>query len=350
MKIYIKLGIMFSFITFLCFFNLNILKAEGAGCNNYRPYTYGDKKINLRLNMIDSGGDNTSADRIMDYTNSNGGGMFWNSANSGSLSKEQLKLNENGEGILKFRASALSEHYISGIFIKITVNGETVSKINDGFEVFWCEDVSDNSGHVDFELSADTEGFNQNDNIVLTLKAETGLKTSCFIDQGLVEGPLGHIGYGGRENCRTSKDFSVDVNIKAFEQASNATSSEEQEEVINNNLTINTTTTSKLNYGSIPGKTSLNAITAGESQKITCDNSLKSFISEIWKYFVIFGPILLIVMVSLDFFKALFSSDSDMLTKAGSNTVKRTISAIILLLLPLIIETILGFFGLELCI
>lgn len=101
---------------------------------------------------------------------------------------------------------------------------------------------------------------------------------------------------------------------------------------------------------SIPGKTSVNKITIGDSQKITCDNSLQSFISEIWKYFVIFGPILLIVMVSLDFFKALFSSDSDMLTKSGSNTVKRTISAIILLLLPLIIETILGFFGLELCI
>lgn len=100
----------------------------------------------------------------------------------------------------------------------------------------------------------------------------------------------------------------------------------------------------------IPKKTNINGIGIGDSQKIKCDDSLKSFISEIWKYFVIFGPILLIVMVSLDFFKALFSSDSDMLTKAGSNTVKRTISAIILLLLPLIIETILGFFGLELCI
>lgn len=102
----------------------------------------------------------------------------------------------------------------------------------------------------------------------------------------------------------------------------------------------------------IPKKTNINGIGIGDSQKITCDDddSLKSFIGETWKYFIIFGPILLIVMVSLDFFKALFSSDSDMLTKAGSNTVKRTISAIILLLLPLIIETILGFFGLELCI
>lgn len=116
--------------------------------------------------------------------------------------------------------------------------------------------------------------------------------------------------------------------------------------------TVNTTISASESDdgGNIPGKTSVNKITIGDSQKITCDNSLQSFISEIWKYFVIFGPILLIVMVSLDFFKALFSSDSDMLTKAGSNTVKRTISAIILLLLPLIIETILGFFGLELCI
>lgn len=86
------------------------------------------------------------------------------------------------------------------------------------------------------------------------------------------------------------------------------------------------------------------------SQKITCSNDLKGFINKIWKYFIIFGPILLIIMSTLDFFKAVFSSEPDMLNKAASNTVKRTLATIILLMLPLLLSTILDFFGLKLCL
>ena len=85
-------------------------------------------------------------------------------------------------------------------------------------------------------------------------------------------------------------------------------------------------------------------------QKIECGNTLKEFINKIWKYFIIFGPILLIIMSTLDFFKALFSSEPDMLNKAASNTVKRTLATIILLMLPLLLSTILDFFGLQLCL
>lgn len=92
------------------------------------------------------------------------------------------------------------------------------------------------------------------------------------------------------------------------------------------------------------------SIGAGESQKLECDESLSSFIKEIWKYFIIFAPILLIVMVTMDFFKALFSSDADLLKKASSNAIKRVVATVILLFLPLVISTILDFFGLELCL
>ena len=80
------------------------------------------------------------------------------------------------------------------------------------------------------------------------------------------------------------------------------------------------------------------------------DNSLSDFIGKYWKYFIIATPILLMVMITMDFFKALFSSDQDLIKKASNNAIKRVIAAILLLFLPLIISTILGFFGLELCI
>lgn len=91
-------------------------------------------------------------------------------------------------------------------------------------------------------------------------------------------------------------------------------------------------------------------INIGSSQEITCSNDLKGFINKIWKYFMILAPILLIIMSTLDFFKALFSSEPDMLNKAASNTVKRTLATIILLMLPLLLSTILDFFGLKLCL
>ena len=86
------------------------------------------------------------------------------------------------------------------------------------------------------------------------------------------------------------------------------------------------------------------------SQKITCSNDLKGFINKIWKYFIIFLLLLLIIMSTLDFFKAVFSSEQDMINKAASNTVKRTLATIILLMLPLLLSTILDFFGLKLCL
>lgn len=334
--------VLFSFIFVLFFLNINKVSAS---CVSNRVYTYEDKKITLILDLVDSGDDNTSAERIEENTGASGGGIFWGAGNSNSLAKEQLKLNEDGNGTLKFRASALTGHYVAGMYLKITVNGETITKINDGFDVFWCEKAGENDGHVDFTLTAKSQGFTNDDKIVFTLKAKTGMTSFCAALMGMNDRFL------TPDYCRTNKDFSVDINIKAFEQAASGETIEDQSDAFNNNLTINTTTSESSNNSNyIPAKTNLNGIGIGDSQKIKCDDSLKSFISEIWKYFVIFGPILLIVMVSLDFFKALFSSDSDMLTKAGSNTVKRTISAIILLLLPLIIETILGFFGLELCI
>ena len=65
---------------------------------------------------------------------------------------------------------------------------------------------------------------------------------------------------------------------------------------------------------------------------------------------MIIVPILLIVMITIDFFKALAKGDSDSIKKAGNNTIKRAISAVVLLALPALLGLIFSWFGLDLCV
>lgn len=78
--------------------------------------------------------------------------------------------------------------------------------------------------------------------------------------------------------------------------------------------------------------------------------SVRSIVGDYWKYIMVIAPVLLIVMLSLDFFKAMGSNDADAIKKAGTNTIKRTIAAVILLALPALLSFIFGLFGLDLCI
>lgn len=111
--------------------------------------------------------------------------------------------------------------------------------------------------------------------------------------------------------------------------------------------TKTTATTTKSGY--VPGKTSLTNFSIGDSQKIICDPDIQNFVKYAWKYALILAPILLIVMITVDFSKAIMSSNEDLLKKASSNAIKRTIATLLLLCLPLLLSTILDFFGLELC-
>lgn len=82
----------------------------------------------------------------------------------------------------------------------------------------------------------------------------------------------------------------------------------------------------------------------------TSCTEVSDLIHDYWKYVMVIVPILLIVMMTIDFFKALAKGDSDSIKKAGNNTVKRTIAAVVLLALPALLGLIFSWFGLELCI
>lgn len=81
----------------------------------------------------------------------------------------------------------------------------------------------------------------------------------------------------------------------------------------------------------------------------TCDQKkdLINFILSYWKYIVILAPILLIVMGTVDFLKALASSDADIMKKSTSNFMKRTIATILVLILPGLLRVVFGLLGLS---
>lgn len=77
--------------------------------------------------------------------------------------------------------------------------------------------------------------------------------------------------------------------------------------------------------------------------------AVSQLFDEYWPYVMITVPIVLIVMIALDFFKAMVSNDADAIKKSGTNTVKRTIAAVLLLALPAIVDLVLGYFGIDFC-
>lgn len=95
-------------------------------------------------------------------------------------------------------------------------------------------------------------------------------------------------------------------------------------------------------------KTNTNGDVIIETQNSCTDVS--NIIHEYWSYVMVIVPVLLIIVMSIDFFKAMASNDADAIKKAGTNTFKRVLAAVILLALPVLLNTIFKWFGLKLCI
>ncbi len=67
-----------------------------------------------------------------------------------------------------------------------------------------------------------------------------------------------------------------------------------------------------------------------------------NFIKGIFRLIMIFAPILLIIFGSLDFAKATLASDEQALKKSGTDFGKRAIATVLLIILPLIINLLIG--------
>ena len=79
-------------------------------------------------------------------------------------------------------------------------------------------------------------------------------------------------------------------------------------------------------------------------------NDIINIIDEYWKYVLFLVPVLLILLLTFDFTKAVVASDADQLKKSANSALKRTIATVVLLMLPFLLSMILGWFGIDLCI
>ena len=70
------------------------------------------------------------------------------------------------------------------------------------------------------------------------------------------------------------------------------------------------------------------------------DEDLKIIIKIVLKWIQIGAPILLILLVTVDFGQAVISNDNDAIKKATSKAIKRTIAALALFFIPLIVRVL----------
>lgn len=96
--------------------------------------------------------------------------------------------------------------------------------------------------------------------------------------------------------------------------------------------------------------TKKNAGLTGKMEKQTeCDEEIQKLIDKYWKWLTILAPVALILLITIDFLKAVVASDENQLSKSANNALKRTIAVVVLLVLPALLKMILGWFGLNLC-
>ena len=74
-------------------------------------------------------------------------------------------------------------------------------------------------------------------------------------------------------------------------------------------------------------------------------DSVAWFLVKILNYLKLLGPLMVLVLSSLDFAKAILTSDDESLKKAQSSLITRLILAALLFVLPTLIEVILDIFG-----
>ena len=87
----------------------------------------------------------------------------------------------------------------------------------------------------------------------------------------------------------------------------------------------------------------------GQSDSISCDGLLTQegldIIKEVLNWIRILAPILVVLLVALDFASAVMSSDNDALNKASKKIIPRLIAVALLFFVPTIVRAILSMDG-----
>lgn len=77
----------------------------------------------------------------------------------------------------------------------------------------------------------------------------------------------------------------------------------------------------------------------------TDENSVAWLLQQVFNFVKIIGPILVVVLSSIDFAKVIISSDDEAMGKAGKKLGSRLVLAAMLFFVPLLVEVLLDLFG-----
>lgn len=83
-------------------------------------------------------------------------------------------------------------------------------------------------------------------------------------------------------------------------------------------------------------------------ETLTC-HTIDDLLGKYWSWVLILAPVGTMVLITIDFLSCMLSSDREALAKTGKKTLNRTITLVILLMLPIITSIIFGLFGIETC-
>lgn len=115
------------------------------------------------------------------------------------------------------------------------------------------------------------------------------------------------------------------------------------------NSNNNKQTTTKKENNQTEEVTEINGCTGDDSLlgDVSNEDSVAWLLQKIFNYIKILGPSLTIILSSIDYIKAIVSSDEKQMNKVNSNFVKRMIAAVLLFFIPTITSIIFGIFGIT---
>lgn len=80
---------------------------------------------------------------------------------------------------------------------------------------------------------------------------------------------------------------------------------------------------------------------------VDCEDSVAWLVQQILNYIKIIGPILVVLLSSVDFIKVIVKSDDEAMAKAQKKLIMRLILAVLLFLIPTLVQTVLQIFGIT---
>ncbi len=144
------------------------------------------------------------------------------------------------------------------------------------------------------------------------------------------------------------KDSTTEAIFNKMNNTKSSTTGSSGSKTTNTERTTGDTTTHKKSNPDHPNLSTYKTNTLAEPSNI-CTQEVKDKAHYYWAYIMVMAPIGLMILISVDFVKAITSGKPDALKKSGNDAVKRAIACIILLMLPFLLGTIFSWFSMNFC-